>query len=227
MILERKIGFRRFDRAFTLIEMVTVIAILVILMTSGISLLNGTGSQSRKAGTDMISGLIEQARTIAITSRSEVLMAIAEPGDLVGTDERCRIGLFRLRAPVTGAAPGAPDRYDLLTRWQTLNTGVVLIGRQQNDPPIANQLKNPLDEPQVNIVYGPSGKEITVNAHVISINSRGSLKLPTGSGPIAFRIAEGAYRKKVATANIRSGANGPTENLLRVGRVTARPYRID
>ena len=124
-------------------------------------------------------------------------------------------------------APGAPDRYDLLTRWQTLNTGVVLIGRQQNDRPIANQLKNPLDEPQVNIVYGPSGKEITVNAHVISINSRGSLKLPTGSGPIAFRIAEGAYRKKVATANIRSGANGPTENFLRVGRVTARPYRID
>lgn len=203
--------------------MVTVIAILVILMTAGMSLLNGTGAQSRKAGTDMISGLVEQARTIAITSRTEVLLAIAEPGDLVGSDEKCRIGLFRKRAPVTGT----PDRYDLLTRWQTLNTGIVLIGRQPNDPPTANQLTNPLDVQQMDVVYGPASKEITVNVHFISINSRGSLKLPTGSGPIAFRIAEGAYRKKIATPNIRSGAKGPTENLLRVGRATARPYRMD
>ena len=70
--------------AFSLIEMVAVIAILVILMTAGVSLMNGTGSQSRKAGTDMLGGMIEQARTTAITSRSHVVLAVAEPGDLPG-----------------------------------------------------------------------------------------------------------------------------------------------
>lgn len=209
------------ERAFSLIEMVTVIAILVILMTSGVSLLNGTGSQSRKAGTDMISGMVEQARTIAINSRSDVLVVIAGPGDLAGSDERCRIGLFRLKKPVAGAAAGTPDHYDLLTRWQTLNTGVVLVGGQ------VDGVRNPLDEPQMNILYTAANKDVTVNAHVISINSRGALVLPKGSDPVAFRIAEGGYRGGKVTPNIRGDSQKATENRLKIGRVNARPYRID
>lgn len=208
-------------KAFSLLEMVTVIAILVILMTSGVSLLSGSGSQSRKAGTDMISGLIDQARTIAITTRTDVLVAIAEPGDLPGGDEKCRLGMFRLRKPVAGAPTPAAEKYDLIARWQTLNTGVVLIGGK------VDGVRNPIDETQKNIVYGPSAKEITLNAHVISINSRGALVLPKGSDPVAFRIAEGGYRGGKATPNIRSDSKKITENLLKIGRVTARPYRID
>jgi len=208
-------------KAFTLIEMVTVIAILVILMTSGLSLLSGSGSQSRKAGTDMISGLIEQARTIAITTRTDVVVAIAEPGDLPGGDERCRLGLFRLRKPVAGAPTPTTDKYDLIARWQTLNTGVVLLGGE------VDKIRNPIDEKQVNIIYGPSAKEITLNAQIIKINTRGKLILPEGSDPIVFRIAEGGYRGGQAKANVRSGAAKVSENLLKIGRVTARPYRID
>jgi prepilin-type N-terminal cleavage/methylation domain-containing protein len=208
-------------KAFTLIEMVTVIAILVILMTSGLSLLNGSGSQSRKAGTDMMSGLIEQARTIAITTRTDVVLAIAEPGDIAGGDERCRLGLFRLRKPVSGAPTPTTDKYDMIARWQFLNTGIVLLGDK------VDGVRNPLDEQQVNIVYGPSIKEITLNAHIIKINSRGKLILPEGSDPIVFRIAEGGYRGGKAKANIRSGSARVSENVLKVGRVTARPYRID
>ncbi len=207
-------------KAFTLIETVTVIAVLVILMTAGLSLLSGSGSQSRKAGTDMISGLIEQARTIAITTRTDVVIAIAEPGDLPGGDERCRLGLFRLRKPVAGAPPPTTEKYDLIARWQTLNTGVVLLGGKVGKVP------NPLDEDKVPIVYGPSAKEITLNAHIIKINSRGALILPKGSDPITFRIAEGGYRGGKAAPNIRADKK-VSENLLKIGRVTARPFRID
>jgi|GEM_PF-1008248 len=210
-------------KAFTLIEMVTVIAILVILMASGVSLLSGSGSQSRKAGTDMISGLVEQARTIAITTRTDVVVAIAEPGDLPGSDEKCRLGLFRLRKPVAGAPAPTSDKYDLIARWQTLNTGVVLLGDK------VDSVHNPMDEAQVNIVYGPAAKEITLNAHIIKINSRGKLILPEGSDPIVFRIAEGGYRgdPRQPKANIRADSGKVSENLLKIGRVTARPYRID
>ena len=216
-----KMTLVRHERAFSLIEMVTVIAILVILMTAGVSLLNGTGSQSRKAGTDMISGMVEQARTIAITSRSDVLVVIAEPGDLAGSDERSKVGLFRLKKPVSGAPATTTERYDLLTRWQTLNTGVVLVGGA------VDGVRNPLDEPQMNILYTAANKDVTVNAHVIAINSRGALVLPKGSDPIAFRIAEGGYRGGKATPNIRGDSKKATENRLKIGRVNARPYRID
>ena len=58
--VNRRAGNR--SAAFSLIEMIVVIAILVILMTAGIAILGGTGAQSRKAGTDMLIGLIEQGK---------------------------------------------------------------------------------------------------------------------------------------------------------------------
>lgn len=200
--------------------MVTVIAILVILMTAGVSLLNGTGVQSRKAATDTLSGLIEQARTSAITSRSYVILAIAEPGDLPSADERCRIGLFRVDEwPETPTAPLALKGV-LLSRWQTLNTGIVLIGGA------VDGVDNPLDQPQINLSYGGT-KNLSVQVHAIAFNSRGGLHYPSGSTPIAIRLAEGAYRKGGAAPNRRGDAKTISENRLKIGRVTARPYRID
>lgn len=201
-----------------------VIAILVTLMTAGVSLLNDSGAQSRKAGTDMLTGLIEQARTTAITSRSHVLLAIAEPGDLPAGDERCRIGLFKVNEDWSDAsATPSPLKCTLLNRWQTLNTGVVLI------PDDVGKLPNPLDEKsEITISYG-GVKNLSVKVHVIAFNSRGGLHFPAGSTPIALRIAEGGYRgtPKKATPNKRANQETITENRLKIGRVTARPYRID
>ena len=208
---------------FTLVEMVTVIAILATLMTAGVGLLNGTGSQSRKAGTDMLTGLIEQARTKAITSRSHVVLAIAEPGDLPAGDERCRVGLFSVAVdqwPDLSTAPATSVKGVLLNRWQTLNTGIVLIGGE------VDGIANPLDQPEITIAYGGS-KNLSVKVHAIAFNSRGGLHHPPGSTPIAVRIAEGAYRGGKASANQRGSQKTITENRLKIGRVTARPYRFD
>lgn len=204
---------------FSLIEMVAVIAILVTLMTAGVSLLNGTGAQSRRAGTDLMAGLIEQARTKAITSRSYVVLAIAEPGDLPAGDERCRIGLFS----VDGAeAPASLDNVNtvLLNRWQLLNTGVALI------PGSVDGVENPLDLPQVTLNYGGT-KNLRVNVHAIAFNPRGGLHHPLGSGPVAMRIAEGNYRDGKATPYQTGARKTVSENRLKIGRVTARPYRLD
>jgi prepilin-type N-terminal cleavage/methylation domain-containing protein len=209
-------------RAFSLIEMMVVIAILVTLMTAGVSLLNGTGAQSRKTGTDMLTGLIEQARTTAITSRSYVVLAIAEPGDLPASDERCRIGLFKVNEvwPDAAATP-SPLKCTLLNRWQTLNTGILLI------PGDVAKLPNPLDEKsEITISYGGT-KNLSVKVHAIAFNSRGGLHYPAGSTPVAIRIAEGGYRGGKATPNERGSEKSIAENRLKIGRVTARPYRID
>lgn len=201
--------------------MVAVIAILVTLMTAGISLLSGTGNQSRRAGTDLLTGLIEQARTTAITTRSYVVLAIAEPGDLPASDERCRIGLFKVNQedwPEDSTPPISISKATLLSRWKTLNSGIVLLGGDVDGVP------NPMDGTKMAITYGAN---LNIEVHAIAFNSRGGLLSPAGSTPIVFRVAEGGYRNGEAKPNMRNGQKVVTENLLKVGRVTARPYQID
>jgi prepilin-type N-terminal cleavage/methylation domain-containing protein len=206
--------------AFSLIEMVTVIAILVILMTAGISLLSGTGSQARKAGTDTLTGMIEQARTSAITSRCYVVLAIAEPGDLPAGDERCRLGLFKVAMDKWPANPADTIEAVLMSRWRTLETGVAIIGEK------VDGVENPLDADELTISYG-ANKPLTVNVHAIAFNPRGGLHYPSGSTPVAMRIAEGNYQNRKATPFKRGDAGVIAENRLKIGRVIARPYRTD
>lgn len=204
--------------AFTLIEMVAVIAILAILMTAGVSLLTGTGSHARRTTTDLITGMIEQARTAAITSRSTVILAIAEPGDLPAGDQSVRLGLFKVENwpdATTGPVPAV-----LMSRWRTIETGVVLIG----DP--VDGVENVMNGNELTISYG-TGKPLTVKVHAIAFNSRGGLQYPAGSSPIAMRIAEGNYRGGTATPFERGDAKTISENRLKIGRITARPYRTD
>lgn len=203
--------------------MVAVIAILITLMTAGVSLLNGTSAQSRRAGADLISGLVEQARTNAITSRSYIVLAIAEPGDLPAGDERCRVGMFKVEAekwPAAGVSPVVLDA-TLMNRWQTLNTGIVLL------PGDVDGIANPMDpQKQVTINYG-GAKKLSVKAHAIAFHSRGGLHFPAGSAPIMLRIAEGGYRGGEAKANERGPGKVITETRLKINRVIARAYRID
>ncbi len=203
-------------RGFTLIEILVTISIIVILMAAGVALLGGTGPQARRSGADLLTGMIEQARTTAITTRTHVVLAIAEPVGIPANDGKCRIGLFKvsgwpgnLSEPV-GASP--------IGRWRILENNVVLIGGEAE-----NGLANPLDGDKITLDYGKG----QVSAHVVVFNPRGGLAYPAGSGPIAMRVAEGAYRNGVATPNRRAGSGTIPENLIRIGRVTARPYRID
>jgi prepilin-type N-terminal cleavage/methylation domain-containing protein len=207
--------------AFSLIEMVAVIAVLAILMLAGVSLMNGSGPQARKAGADLLAGMIEQARSSAITTRGNVLLAIAEPGDLPAGDERCRLGLFQIKEEDWKDEETEAFKGTLLSRWKTLETGVILLGGK------VDGMENPLDGPKRTISYGSDSKPQTVKVRVIGFNSRGGLRLPAGSAPIVMRIAEGNYRNGGATPFKRAGSHAITENRLKISRVTARPYRID
>ena len=102
-----------------------------------------------------------------------------------------------------------------------METGVVLLGGK------VGGVENPLDGPKRTITYGSDAKPQTVKVRVIGFHSRGGLRLPAGSAPIAVRIAEGNYRNGVATPFKRADSQTISENLLKIGRVTARPYRID
>jgi prepilin-type N-terminal cleavage/methylation domain-containing protein len=211
-------------RAFTLIEMVVVMAIITTLMIAGTSLLSGRGPQSRRTGTDMLCGLIEHARTTAMTTHSEILIAIAEPGDLPGSDGHARIGLFRKIVSTASKSITTVDHYDRISRWQIFQTGVVILGGK----PAVTQLdgaQNPMDEPKQEFI--DSRQNLKMTMHAISINAGGSVIIPDGSGSIFFRISEGSYRDGKAIPNIPKGMQVTPENLLKIGRVIARPYQIN
>ncbi|MCX6865982.1 MAG: prepilin-type N-terminal cleavage/methylation domain-containing protein [Verrucomicrobia bacterium] len=204
--------------AFSLIEMAAVMAVLVILTASGVRLLNGTSGQSRRAGADLLVGMIEQARAAAITSRSYVVLAVAEPADLPENDERCRLGLFRVETwpehtcdPIMGV---------LMNRWRSLDSGVVLIAGA------VDGVANPLDGDGLTLSHG-TPRPLIVKVHAIAFNSRGALHYPLGSTPVVMRIAEGVYQHGKATPNRRGESGTITETRLKIGRVTSRPYRID
>jgi type II secretory pathway pseudopilin PulG len=207
--------------AFSLIEMAAVLAIVTTLMTAGVSLLNGSATQARHTGTDRLTGLIEQARTSAITSRTNILLAVAEPWDLAGGGGRSQLGLFRIDEewPDAPAVSGSLE-CTLLSRWQPLPTGIVLL------PGDVDGIPNPLNQPELLLAYGGT-KNLTIKVHAIVFSSRGSLHYPPGSAPIVMRITEGAYRGGKATPNLNAGQKHPTESLLKIGRITSRPYRID
>lgn len=198
--------------------MAAVIAVLAVLMMAGVSLLNGTGPQSRKTGTDLLMGMIEQARTTAITSRCYVVLAVAEPGDIPADDGRCRLGLFKVETWPT--SPSEPVKGKLLSRWQPLNSGIALIGGD------VKGAANPLDQQEITLVYG-TNKPLVVKVHAMAFNPRGGLHHPAGSSPMAIRIAEGRYQNGRAIATRRADSGRITENHLKIGRITARPYRTD
>lgn len=201
--------------------MVAVIAVVVILLIAGVNLIGNTSAQARKAASDQITGLIEQARTTAIASRATVILAVAEPGDLPATDERCRLGLFRVEGEWNPESATGPVTAVLLSRWKPLETGVVLLGKDDSGTSTA---VNPLSADELNISY-KTNKTYTIKVHALAFNSRGGLMYPVGSTPANLRIAEGGYRGGKASPNKRG--NIVAENTLRVGRITARPYRID
>jgi len=204
--------------------MLAVMAVIGILLVAGVKLLGGTGTQARRAATDMITGLVEQARTAAITRRTHIVLAIAEPGDLPADDNRCRLGLFQVDEWPDDAAAEVPAV--LMSRWRVLETGVVLIGGDDSGE-TGGPLPNPLDGPELRIRYGTGGSTRTVQAHAIAFNPRGGLRFPNGSRPIHLRIAEGAYRNGKTITIRRGDQRSIAENRLKIGRVTARPYRTN
>lgn len=204
--------------AFSLIELLAVMAVITLLLAIGIKVLGGTSSQARKTATDALAAAVEQARSKAITSRATVILALAEPGDLPSSDERCRLGLFKVS---TWPDSATTVEATLLQRWQPLPGGAIPYGGDFEG------IRNPYDLPELTIRYQSAGKAVEVSVHAIAFTPRGGLQWPTGSDPVVMRIAEGGYRGGKAMPDLKGESKGVAENRLQIGRVVARPWRID
>jgi hypothetical protein len=186
----------------------------VALVAAGFSLIElmgNTAANARRTGTDQVVAAIEQARTAAITRRKPVILAIAEPqpGD---PDENCRFGLFEVD---TLPDEGSDLEARQLQRWSVLPTGVIFLDGKIRD------FENLLDQEKVRLSWKDGQNSATV--HALVFNTRGGLAWPSGSDPVAVKVGNGNYRN--GRPMEISGGGG--HNSLRIGRVVARPWRLD
>lgn len=208
-------------RAFTLVEMLAVIAVMGVLLAVGVGMMRGNPAQARKAGMDMLQSAIEQARTHAITKRTYTVLAFVDPGDVPGGDTRSqRIGLFEVESWPEDVMTITSLDVRQIGRWRTFETGLILI-----DGDGTSGLANPLDSPALELSVSGRAAAGDIQARVLVFHPRGGIRLPVGSEPVTLRLAEGYFRDGAAVPVRRDGQIA--ESTLRVGRVIARPYRND
>jgi hypothetical protein len=109
---------------------------------------------------------------------------------------------------------------ELLSRWRPIETGAILLGGP------VDGVENPLDGPELNITYGKNNP-VSVKVHGLVFNTRGGLLFPSGSTPVALRVAEGSFRNGLALPFKRGDTGAVAENRLKIGRITARPYQTN
>jgi len=195
---------------FSLIELMVVMVIIGVLTVVGITSMGNPAATARKTATEQFTAAIEQARTAAITRRKPVILAMVAPvpGDI---DQNCRFGLFEVdKLPEEGAV--AESRQ--LQRWTKLPEGVVFFGGKIDD------LQNVADEDPVQLTWKDGENHAEVRA--LAFNSRGGLAWPSGSEPVAVKLGNGTYRDGKPVA-----ITGGGQNSLRIGRVVARPWKLD
>jgi prepilin-type N-terminal cleavage/methylation domain-containing protein len=195
---------------FSLVELLVVMILVGALLTMGFGIFGKTAASARRTAYDQFTATVEQARTAAITRRKPVLLAIAPPVP-GGADDNFRVGLFEVDEVPDRATTIAGRQ---LQRWNILPTGVVFFGGE------VEGFRNPLDEPALTLTWKDGENQARV--HVLAFNPRGGLAWPAGSEPVALTLGSGTLRDGQAIPTSDGGRSS-----LRIGRVVARPWRLD
>ena len=187
-----------------------VVGLLLVAVVGGLS---GSG-RAQRTGRDALMTTVDRARTEAISTQRQVLLAVAEPDDLPGSAGRLHLGLFELEAApeLDGSVSGRQ-----VGRWRALPRGLVLIGGE------VGGLRNLLDEQELNLTYKDG--QSTMKVYGFGFNQRGGLSWPSGSDPMALKLAEGTYINGEPKVTSRGGSEAGID-AVRIGRVIARPWRV-
>ncbi|MEM9236388.1 MAG: prepilin-type N-terminal cleavage/methylation domain-containing protein [Verrucomicrobiota bacterium] len=200
----------RHRQGFTLVEIITVIAVIVILVSISASVIGNTGATALKTAGETLTASVEQGRTAAITRRREVALAVLEPGKGGFDDGQVRLGLFELEGETdAGALKGT-----LLKRWTKLPGGIAFFGGE------VDSLDNLVDQEPITIEW-KDGNE-SAQMHTLIFTARGGLSRPRGSESVVVTIGRGTY----ANGSVKKFGKG-ANRTLRIGRVVARPWILD
>jgi prepilin-type N-terminal cleavage/methylation domain-containing protein len=193
---------------FSLVELLSVIAIIAIMMTLVAPAISGFGGAgARKGAVATVMGTLEQARVAALESGRDVMVVFARPNFPE------RDALIVLREPEDDTKP-----YEALTRWIRLPQKVIIQKPNAGESVVTAGTPNGLDLLNQAKMPVPLPANMTEDLSVIIFNSSGSVEFPTLRENRNIRVTEG-----VRGAN---GQEAPTItgfDMVSVARFTGRP----
>lgn len=115
-------------QGFSLVELLTVIAILAVLGGAGLSLVGISGARSLQSGADRLMTYALAAREVAVNGNTVSALVVRS---VSGADKSALRGLavFKLEAPADGSS--IPEWHQV-SRWETLPEGVIFDPEAQN-----------------------------------------------------------------------------------------------
>lgn len=203
--------------AFSLIELLAVIAIVMIL--SGIAVLGLAGSSlnARKASREIFNAHLNQARAHAIASRKSTAL-------IIPTKDSGRSGLREISMIEVEKKDGSyvpiPDDEEkaVLMRWSKLPNHFHFVTSHM----IGMEQPTVVDHEQTVKVFH-RGKEI--DCHMLVFAPHGQIVYPTPGSPVHVAIAKATHENH--TLRISEEAdNGKGFDLILVNRLTAKTQII-
>ena len=199
--------------AFSLVELLAVIAIMSILLLVAVPVFTDPTNSARQASREIVKAHLQRARSHAIASGSATAIAIpilSTGGELGGR----AISLFEVVKNGTEFEPakdaGGKDR--LLQRWETLPGSFHFMPSSL----ISSPKPTIVDAPEIlQTIY--KGK--TVTCHMIVFSPNGQIVLPSSETNIA--IARAANRGN-SLAPTQKNDGKPVFDFLQVNRLTGR-----
>lgn len=200
------------QRGFSLIEMVTVMAVVVIIMSLLVpTISNFTNTFGRRGGVTILMNTLEQARVAALESGRDVYVVFCRKA--VPEQD----SMIVLREPESGTGP-----YEQLSGWIKLPQHIILF-----DPPSGPS--SILDAGVGTFVRGNSPVNIPSDANLpagkglvaMKFNGSGQISFPS-SGKLWLHIAEGVRDNTGAEARMTASRLNLPFEIVSLSKYTGR-----
>jgi prepilin-type N-terminal cleavage/methylation domain-containing protein len=203
--------------AFSLVELMAVIAIMAVLLAVAVPIFTDPSNSARQASREIIRANLQRARAHAIASGSSTAITIpvlATGGELGGR----AISLFEVVKTATGYEPAKDETGSekLLQRWETLPGNFHFMPKS-----LISSTKPTIVDTTETLLTNYKGKAVT--CHLIVFSPNGQIVLPSSETNIA--IARATNRGNSLTLTQKTDGK-PVFEFLQVNRLTGRSRSI-
>lgn len=199
-------------RAFSLLELLGVVAIIGLLMALAVPSIAGfTSPAGRKGAVIVVMNALEQARAAAIESGRDVAVLFWKKNGVSGTDANEPDALMLLRKNEAGSG------WEPLTRWIKLPQGILFHSED------ANSLMQ-TSQPDSSLLSAVAGaKPLANQTGMVEFSSSGAVKTPSSpmAGGLYISFTEGQRASDSNTLSVKKQKSGGLE-VISLARYTGR-----
>ncbi|MBC7980729.1 MAG: prepilin-type N-terminal cleavage/methylation domain-containing protein [Armatimonadetes bacterium] len=208
----------RHRSAFSLIELLTVMAIISILLVATIPIFSNASNNARQASREIVKAHLQQARAHAIATGNSTAVAIPVLGSGKKLGSR-GISLFEVEnnGGTFTTLKDAAGKDRLLQRWETLPGNIHFLSSSQvvtNGPTVsdsAQKLATNYNEP--------------LSCSFIAFSANGQISHPPSGTTIQIALAQ-AVNQGGSLKLTQRNRGQPIFDLLRINRLTGRTRSV-